>query len=112
MLELNWAPLVGACVIRKETWAKIPAELHESLLKAAATTGAEIKANGRKESDESVKAMEKRGLKVIKVTPELEAQWRTAAEATYPQIRGDIVPADVFDQALSAIKEYRAKHGK
>ena len=112
MLELNWAPLVGACVIRKETWEKIPAELHKSLLKAAAATGAEIKANGRKESVESVKAMEKRGLKVIKVAPELEAQWRTAAEATYPQIRGDIVPADVFDQALGTIKEYRAKHGK
>lgn len=112
MLELNWSPLVGACVVRKETWGKIPAELHGLLLKAATATGAEIKANGRKESDESVKAMEKRGLKVIKVTPEQEAQWRTMAETTYPKIRGDIVPADVFDQALAAIKEYRAKHGK
>ena len=112
MLELNWAPLVGACVIRKETWEKIPAELHAALFKAAATAGAEIKVNARKESDEPVKAMEKRGLKVIKVTPELEARWRTAAEATYPQIRGSIVPADVFDQALAAIKEYRSKSGK
>ena len=112
MLELNWAPLVGACVIRKETWEKIPAALHDALLKAAAATGVEIKANGRKESDESVKAMEKRGLKVSKVAPELEAQWRTAAEATYPKIRGPIVPTDMFDQALAAIKEYRAKQGQ
>jgi TRAP-type C4-dicarboxylate transport system substrate-binding protein len=112
MLELNWVPLVGACVIRKETWEKIPAEWHGALLKAAAATGAEIKANGRKESDASVKAMEKRGLKVTKVTPELEAQWRTAAEAAYPQIRGPVVPADMFDQALAAIQEYRAKQGK
>lgn len=112
MLELNWAPLVGACVIRKETWEDIPADLREPLLKVAAATGAEIKANGRKESDESVKAMEKRGLKVTHVTPELEAQWRTAAEATYPQIRGPIVPTDMFDQAMAAIKEYRAKQGK
>jgi TRAP-type transport system periplasmic protein len=112
MLELNWAPLVGACVVRKETWEKIPADLHEALLKSAVATGAEIKANGRKESDESVKAMENRGLKVIRLTSEQETQWRTAAETTYPKIRGAIVPADVFDQALAAIKEYRVKQGK
>jgi len=111
MLELNWVPLVGACVIRKETWEKIPGELHDALLKTAVATGEEIKANGRKENDESVKAMEKRGLKVTQVTPELEAQWRAAAEDTYPQIRGTVVPADMFDRALTAIKEYRARHG-
>lgn len=112
MLELNWGPLVGACVIRKETWEKIPAEFRETLLASAAATGTEIKANARRESDDSVKAMEKRGLTVTKVTPEQETQWRVAAEATYPQIRGAIVPADVFDQALAAIKEYRSKAGK
>jgi TRAP-type C4-dicarboxylate transport system substrate-binding protein len=111
MLDLNWAPLVGACVIRKETWDKIPAELHDALFKAAAAAGAEIKANARKESAESVKAMEKRGLKVMKISAEQEAGWRRAAEAIYPKIRGTLVPADVFDQALAAIREYRAQQG-
>jgi len=109
MLELNWAPLVGACVIRKETWDKIPADFHEAMLKAATTTGAEIKANARRESDESVKAMEKRGLKVLKVTPEQEADWRKGAEVTYQKIRGTIVPEDIFDQALAAIRECRSQ---
>jgi TRAP-type transport system periplasmic protein len=112
MLELNWAPLVGACVIRKETWEKVPAEFREAMLKSAAATGTEIKANARRESDASVKALEKRGLKVARVTREQELQWRIAAEATYPEIRGSIVPADIFDQALAAIKEYRSKSGK
>ena len=112
MLELNWAPLVGACVVRKEAWEKIPADLRAELLKTAAAAGNEIKANGRKESDEAVKAMEKRGLKVTHVTPDLENQWRTAAEVSYPKIRGPIVPPDIFDQALAAIKEYRKTHEK
>ncbi|MEI8243551.1 MAG: TRAP transporter substrate-binding protein DctP [bacterium] len=112
MLELNWAPLVGACVIRKETWERLPAEFREAMLASAVTAGAEIKANARRESDESVKAMEKRGLAVTRVTPEQEAQWRLAAEAAYPRIRGTIVPADVFDQALAAITEYRGRPGK
>jgi TRAP-type C4-dicarboxylate transport system substrate-binding protein len=112
MLELNWAPLIGACVVRKETWERIPAELRATMLKTAVTTGAEIKANARKESDQAVKAMEKRGLKVAQVTPELEATWRAIAEVTYPKVRGAIVPADIFDQALAAIREYRSKQPK
>jgi TRAP-type C4-dicarboxylate transport system substrate-binding protein len=112
MLEINWAPLVGACVVRKEAWEKIPADLRTVLAKAAAEAGKEIKTNSRKESDEAVKAMEKRGLKVTPLTPELEAEWRAAAETSYSKIRGVIVPADIFDKALAAIKEYRSSHAK
>ncbi len=110
MLELNWAPLVGACVIRKDTWERIPAATRAELLKSAAQAGLEIKKNGRKEADEAVAAMVKRGLKVTKVTPALETQWRAAAEKAYPMIRDKVVPADVFDEALRLIREYRATH--
>ncbi len=110
MLELNWGPLVGALVIRKPTWEKIPEALRTELLKSAAAVGTEIKAAGRKESDEAVKAMEKRGLKVTRVTPELAETWRKVAEAVYPQIRGKIMPADIYDQTMSLIKEYEAAH--
>ncbi|MCP5519100.1 MAG: TRAP transporter substrate-binding protein DctP [Verrucomicrobiales bacterium] len=108
MLQVNWGPLVGACVVRKETWDAIPANLREAMAKSALEVGREIKELGRQESREAVQAMERRGLKVAKPTPEVEAQWRAAAEAVYPEIRGSIVPADVFDQAMQALKEYRA----
>jgi len=109
MLELNWAPLVGALVVRKESWEKIPAEVRAKLAATAATAGKEIKAAGRKESDESVAAMEKRGLKVTKITPAIEAEWRAAAEAVYPKVREKLVPPDIFDQTMKLLQEYRAK---
>jgi TRAP-type transport system periplasmic protein len=109
MVEVNWAPIVGALVVRKETWEKIPADIRAKLLADALAAGNEIKAAGRKEMTESVEAMEKRGLKVTKPTPEVEAEWQAAAEAVYPQIRGKIVPEDIFDEALKFIAEYRAK---
>jgi TRAP-type C4-dicarboxylate transport system substrate-binding protein len=111
MLELNWAPLVGACVIRKASWEKIPETLRAELLKTAKAAGREIKTNGRKESSEAVEAMVKRGLKVTRPTPEAEAEWRRVAETVYPRIRGTIVPEDIFDQALKLIQEYRATKG-
>lgn len=112
MLKLNWAPLVGACVIAKDTWDKIPAEAKETLLRAATQAGKEIQASSRKESDAAVEAMKKRGLKPKDVTPEMENQWRAEVEKVYPQIRGRIVPADVFDEVQRLVKEYRAAGGK
>ncbi len=110
MLEINWAPLVGAVVVSKETWEKFPENVRAALLKSATETGKEIKAAGRKEMDDSVAAMTRRGLKVTAVPPALEAEWRQAAETVYPKIRGSMVPADVFDRALQLIAEYRASH--
>ena len=39
--------------------------------------------------------------------PEIEAEWRKFAEGFYPQIRGKIVPADIFDEVLRLLQEYR-----
>ena len=108
MLVLDWAPLVGAAVITKKSWDAIPLEGREALRKAAMETGKLMKADGRRESVESVEAMRKRGLRVHAVTPEVEAEWRREAEAAYPKIRGVIVPEDMFDEVVKQLKAYRA----
>ncbi len=107
MLDLAWAPLVGAAVITKKTWDAIPLEGREALRKAATETGKLIKADGRRESVESVEAMRKRGLRVHAVTPEVEAEWRREVEAAYPKIRGVIVPGDIFDEVVKQLNAYR-----
>ncbi len=112
MLNLNWAPLVGACVVKKEAWEKIPANEREALLAAAVRSGKEIRANSRKESSEAVAAMQKRGLKVHDPTPDVVEQWRKECERSYPEIRGRLVPAEIFDEVQQQIQQYRASSGK
>jgi len=107
MLEVNWAPLVGATVITRKAWETIPADARGAMLKAAKEAGAQIKAKSRAESTESVAAMKKQGLKVQAATAEIDAEWRKLAEGFYPQIRGKIVPADIFDEVVRLLKEYR-----
>ena len=111
MLELNWAPLVGATVVRKESWEKIPAETRTAMLKAAEDTGKQIKNAGRAESTNAVIAMAKRGLTVNQVTPQIEAEWRAAVESVADQIRGKMVPADMYDEVLRLLKQFRAAGG-
>ena len=112
MLDLNWAPLVGACVVKKNAWEKIPAAARAGLLAAAAKCGEELRASSRKESENAIQAMKKRGLIVHEVSPEVREQWRATTEKTYPEIRGTLVPADVFDEVQNLIKEYRARPAK
>ncbi len=112
MLNLNWGALVGAAVVKKSTWEKIPADTRAALLSTAANAGRQIQAHSRKEGDDAVVAMKKRGLIVHEVTPEIEARWRAEAEKLYPDIRGRMVPADVFDEVQRLVKEYRATGGK
>jgi TRAP-type transport system periplasmic protein len=107
MLEINWTPIVGAAVVRADLWEKLPATLQKQLSEIASATGAELRAEGRRESEESVKVMQQKGLKVRKLSPEETATWRTLVESTYPQIRGSMVPADIFDQVQHLLADFR-----
>ena len=111
MLEINWAPLVGAAVITKKTWDKIPPERRDEMLKIAAETGRQVTTAGRAESDAAVSALVKRGVKVQKMTPEAEAEWLAVIDKVQDKIRGKIIPADMFDEAQKLLKEYRAAGG-
>jgi hypothetical protein len=51
-------------------------------------------------------------LHVQKVTPEVEAEWRAIINKIEGQIRAKIVPAEMFDEAQTVLKEYRANGGK
>jgi len=110
MLDVNWAPLVGALVISKRSWDRVPEAMRPELLLAARTAGEEIRRSGREESAGAVKTMqEKWGLKVHRPTVEQEADWRKAVEAAYPFIRGGIVPAEMFDEVQRLLIEFRAR---
>lgn len=108
MLEINWGPLVGAAVVHKKSWDRVPAAAREAMLKIADETGRSVKTAGRAENDAAVAAMVKRGLVVHKLTPEAEATWLAMIEQVKDQIRGKIVPADMFDEARRLLKERRA----
>jgi len=111
MLELDWAPLVGAVIVTRKAWDAMTPAGRDALTKAGADMSVQLRALSRREHQESVEAMTKRGLKVQKLTPELDAEWRRAAEAMYPLVRGHMVPADFFDEVQRLVREYRAGQG-
>lgn len=107
MTDLNWALLLGATVINKDTWLRIPADLRPALLEATREAGAKLQAEIRRNGPVDVESMKKRGLNVVPVDAKAYELWRTLAESTYPKVRGDFVPAEAFDQALKYRDEFR-----
>lgn len=109
MAQLNWAPLVGATVIKKDIWDRMPADKQAALKEAALAAGRQIKATSRKESDDAVETMaQKWGLKVHRPTPEEIEAWRKTCEAVYPEIRGKVVPDKIWDDVVKWLQEYRS----
>jgi TRAP-type C4-dicarboxylate transport system substrate-binding protein len=111
MLEVNWLPLVGATIISRRTWEALSPQQQAAMQAAAAETGRAFQARGREESAEAVEAMRRRGMSVVPMPPAAEAEWRAMSERLYPRIRGTMVPADMFDEVLRVLAEYRSRPG-
>lgn len=100
MTDLRWAPLVGATVITTRAWSEIPAELRPELRRIAEAAGERLRESVRQLERDAIAAMEKRGLEVVEVSPEAYGEWEETLQTMYPEIRGAVIPARYFDEAL------------
>jgi TRAP-type transport system periplasmic protein len=110
MTDLRWALLLGATVIKKDTWAKVPADIKPALLKAMQDAGSKLQADIRQSGEKDIAAMKNAGLTVVPVDARTKELWQKVAESAYAKIRGDFVPTDAFDEAMKARDEYRKQH--
>lgn len=109
MVDVKWAPLVGATVVAKSTWDKLPAEQRSEMLKSAREAGDSLRGGIRKMGDDAVAAMEKRKLTVVHADAATIDSWRKEAEAVYPKLRGTMIPADLFDEVRKLRDQFRAQ---
>ena len=112
MLEINWAPVVGAFVVTRKAWDDMSPATQDAMRAASEKAGVQIRVKARQEVDEAVDAMKKRGLAVNRPSPEQMREWNDLADKLYPRIRGTMVPAETFDEVFSLLKTYRTGKGK
>lgn len=112
MLDLKWAPVVGAMVVTKRFWDQLPPETQAYVMETSRQAGEQIRTDSRREDDEAIQAMvEKQGLKVTSLSPEAYREWMAEVDKVSPRIRGNIIPADMFDRVKATLKEYRETQG-
>jgi TRAP-type C4-dicarboxylate transport system substrate-binding protein len=108
MLEINWAPVVGALLVTQKAWDDMSPAGRQALRTAGEKAGVQIRNKARQEVEEAVEAMRKRGLVVNKPNPDQLREWQELADKLYPRIRGNLVPAETFDEVFQHVKAYRA----
>ena len=107
MIDIPWAPLIGATIISNRVWQRIPADIRPQLLSAAKKAGDEMRDEIRRLDRDAITQMKKRGLKVVEPDAATLADWRRQTEAAYPKLRGTMVPEDLFDQVKRLRDDYR-----
>ena len=108
MIDMPWAPLIGATIITKRSWNKVPDEIKPQLKASAEATGLRLQQEIRRLEEQAIEEMKKRGLTVIKPNEQQLAEWQTVMKGTYPKIRGSLVPADLFDRAVEIANSVEA----
>jgi TRAP-type C4-dicarboxylate transport system substrate-binding protein len=112
MLDINWAPIVGALVVTRKAWDGMSPDVQTAVRAASDKAGAQIRTKARQEVEEAVDAMKKRGLTVNKPNAAQMKEWNDLAEKLYPRIRGTMVPTETFDEVMAHLKTYRAGQAK
>ena len=109
MYDVKYAPLVGATVISKKMWDRIPADLHSKLKEIAQKYGNAEVGRIRALDDQSIETMKKYGLQITVPTPEQEAEFKEKSLKGYHFIRDKVVPGEAIDIAVKARDALRAK---
>jgi TRAP-type mannitol/chloroaromatic compound transport system substrate-binding protein len=115
LLRLIWhlqrARLLREFVPRLLAVTESPAG-QQALRTAGERAGVQMRSQARKEVDEAVAAMRKRGLVVNRPNAEQMREWNSLAESLYPRIRGTMVPAETFDEVFTHLKAFRTARGR
>jgi len=112
MYEQGVTPLIGATVVTKAAWERMPEAERKALLQAAATLEARLRKEVPEQDATAIEEMKKRGLTVTAAdaSPAAQQAWRVESEALADYMRSKMVPADLFDRAVRARDAFRAAH--
>jgi TRAP-type transport system periplasmic protein len=106
MMDLGFAPLLGATVMSLDTWNKLPAADQEVVLAEARRAGERLRRDIPRLEQEAIEAMKGRKLTVVPIDP---AQWRLEADRlAEAMLKAGLVDPKVYEIARGARDAARA----
>jgi TRAP-type C4-dicarboxylate transport system substrate-binding protein len=84
MADMKLGALIGAMVVDKRTWKKIPADVRKKLRRITEEYGKKMVEATRSYEKEAIEVMQSHGLKVNHIPEKTLAGWRAYAEDVHP----------------------------
>jgi TRAP-type C4-dicarboxylate transport system substrate-binding protein len=107
MLDVRFAPLYGAVILSNDAWNRIEPNDRPIVTAAAKNIEKRLLGDAPKLDADSIATMKSRGLTVTTIDPKTAASFRAEAEAFVKTMRGNMVPADVYDAAIRERDAFR-----
>lgn len=109
MQGMGLAPLIGATVMSERAWKRLSPEAQQAILTAARETEKRLNQEIPDQDRRAVEEMKKQGISVSEVSPEVEAQWRQAAETFIEFKRKNMEAKDLLDMVRRERDAFRAR---
>ena len=109
MLDLPLGPVVGATVMGKRHWDRLSAQDRAAIIEAGEQLQDDLFKDVPRQDAEAVDQMRSRGLEVVELSAAARAEFRQAADTLNASLRGSIVPAAVYDEAVQARNAFRSR---
>ena len=109
MLDVKFGPFLGALVVTTKAWNSISPEDQAKVTAAAQTFEKTTSVDMPAQDANAVTEMTKRGMTVVSMSQKDAADLSAAVDKLTTSMRGEIVPADMFDAAVAARAAYRKK---
>lgn len=111
MIDVNWAPLIGATILTQAAWRRIPATMRPVVKKTARSAGDRSQVAIRRFEREAIEVMKSHGLAIHKPSPDMLDEWESRARAGWPTLSGGRVPPDLLRRVERLRDTYRQVAG-
>ncbi|MFH1807206.1 MAG: TRAP transporter substrate-binding protein DctP [Pseudomonadota bacterium] len=112
VVDVPWAPVIGAILVTKESWDQVPDELKPELRKACDAIGSRLRSEVRAQSEEAMALMQKNGLRRHAPSAEQLTAWRRTAEQLNATTRGQALDAALVDRVMALRDQRRQRKAK
>ncbi len=109
MLSLRFADAIGAILLAKSRWDKIPSDLQTLLQETTHRYAERIVELTRKENEEGLEILKQSGIEIIDLPPSEVQKLRTVSTQVYQKFVGILYTQELLDQVLALRAEYRKK---
>jgi len=106
MIDMPWAPMMGAIVVSKRGWEKVPEALRPKMKAIAAEKSLRLDQEMQRLESEAISEMQKRGLTLIKPDAQQLEQWHSLTKVAHPQFKSkNNIPDEWFETAISITRK-------
>jgi TRAP-type transport system periplasmic protein len=106
MIEMPWAPMMGAIIVSKRAWKKVPEPLRPQLKAIAKEKSLRLDLEMLRLESQAISEMQKRGLTLVKPDAQQTKQWQSLTKTAYPKFKSNnSIPDEWFETALAIAKK-------